>query len=156
MCLEISFSHFLHNNRGRKLTEVIQNAPSSDAIHAALRHARSAISVARGLAVVGNDHQYLKTKIYPSNKLAEKQQRFFSTKRKRNLQKKKPVISQSTIEELNKVDPEACALSALRKMALAMMEALLTGWSAVTAVWVHTLCDYVEDKANYVCCMCRS
>lgn len=99
MCLEISFSHFLHNNRGRELTEVIQNAPSSDAIHAALRHARSAISVARGLAVLGNDHQYLKTKIYPSNKLAEKQQRFFSTKRKRNLQKKKPVISQSTIEE---------------------------------------------------------
>lgn len=53
--------------------------------------------------MVGNDHQYLKTKIYPSNKLAEKRQCFFSTKRKRNLQKKKPVISQSTIEELNKV-----------------------------------------------------
>ena len=79
--------------------------------------------MARGLAVVGNDHQYLKTKIYPSNKLAEKRQRFFSTKRKRNLQKKKPVISQSTIEELNKVDPEVCALPALMKIALAMMEA---------------------------------
>ena len=122
VCLEISFSHFWRNNRGRELTEVIQNAPSSDAIHAALRHIRSAISVARGLAVVGNDHQYLKTKIYPSNKLAEKQQRFFSTKRKRNLQKKKPVTLQSTIEELNKVDSEVCALSALKKMALAMME----------------------------------
>ena len=72
--------------------------------------------------MVGNDHQYLKTKIYPSNKLAEKQQRFFSTKRKRNLQKKKPVTLQSTIEELNKVDSEVCALSALKKMALAMME----------------------------------
>lgn len=71
-----------------ELTEVIQNAPSSDAIHAALRYVRSAISVARGLAVVGNDHQYLKIKIYPSNKLAEKQQRFFSTKRNRKLQKK--------------------------------------------------------------------
>ena len=71
----------------------------------ALRHVRSAISVARGIAVVSTDHQYLKTKIYPSNKLSEKQQRFFSSKRKRKLQKKKSFIWQSTIEELNKVDP---------------------------------------------------
>ncbi|KAJ7381873.1 hypothetical protein OS493_038560 [Desmophyllum pertusum] len=24
------------------------------------------------------------------------------------------------------------------------------------SVWIHTLCDYVEDKTNYVCCMCRA
>lgn len=43
-------------------TEVSQNTLSSDAIHAALCHVRSAISVARGLHVIGNDHQYLNPK----------------------------------------------------------------------------------------------
>ena len=40
-----------------ELTDIIQCAPSSDTIHAAIRHVRSAISVARGLSVIGNDHE---------------------------------------------------------------------------------------------------
>ena len=22
--------------------------------------------------------------------------------------------------------------------------------------WVHEVCDYIDDKAKYICCMCRS
>ena len=40
-----------------ELTDIIQCAPSSDTIHAGIRHVRSAISVARGLPVIGTDHQ---------------------------------------------------------------------------------------------------
>ena len=60
----------------------------SDTIPAALRHVRSAISVARGLTVIGIDHQYLKMKYYPANKFTEKQKRFFLLKRKGKLKKR--------------------------------------------------------------------
>ena len=45
-----------------ELTDVLQKAPTRDTIHTALRHIPSAITVARGLSVIGKDHQYLKTK----------------------------------------------------------------------------------------------
>lgn len=51
-----------------ELTDVIQTAPSKDTVHTALRHIRSATAVAKGLSIIGNDHQYLKTKSFPPNK----------------------------------------------------------------------------------------
>ena len=63
-----------------ELTDVLQKAPTRDTIHTALHHIHSAIAVARGLSVIGNDPQYLKTKSYPPNKQAERQKQFFSTK----------------------------------------------------------------------------
>ena len=70
--------------------------------------------------------------------------------------KEKPVISQSTLEKLNKVDPEVCAFCFQEDGPGS--DGGLVDWVECSncAVWVHTLCDYVEDKANYVCCMCRS
>ena len=140
-----------------ELTDVIQSAPNSDTIHAALRHVRSAISVARGLTVIGSDHQYLKTKSYPANKLAEKQQRFFSTKTKRKIKEKSSVLSETTVQELNNIDPYVCAFCF--KEDPPSSDGLSTvDWIECgnCKVWVHTLCDYVEDNTNYVCCMCRT
>ena len=56
-----------------ELTDILQSAPSKDTIHSALRHIRAAKSVARGLAVIGTDHQYMQTRSFPPNKLAEKE-----------------------------------------------------------------------------------
>ena len=64
-----------------ELSDILQSAPSKDTVHAALRHIRAAKSVSRGLSVIGNDHQYVQTRSFPPNKLAEKQKRFFSTKK---------------------------------------------------------------------------
>ena len=139
-----------------ELTDVIQGAPNSDTIHAALRHVRSAISVARGLTVIGTDHQYLKMKYYPANKLAEKQKRFFSTKTKRKIKEKSSVLSQSTAQELSNVDPYVCAFCF--KVDPPSSDGSTVNWIECSncKVWVHTLSDYVEDNINYVCCMCRT
>ena len=56
-----------------ELTELLQQAPNKDTIHSALHHIRSAKSVARGLSIIGNNHHYLQTRSFPSNKLHEKQ-----------------------------------------------------------------------------------
>ena len=54
-----------------ELSELIQSAPTNDTINTTLKHIRSAISVAKGLSVIGSDHQYLKTQLFPPNKLYE-------------------------------------------------------------------------------------
>ena len=56
-----------------ELTDVIQTAPSKDTIYTALRHIHSTTAVAKCLSIIGNNHQYLKTKSFPPNKKAEKQ-----------------------------------------------------------------------------------
>ena len=53
------------------LSELIQSAPTKDTTDTTLKHIRSAISVAKGLSVIGSDHQYLKTQLFPPNKLYE-------------------------------------------------------------------------------------
>lgn len=50
-----------------ELTDVIQTAPSKDTVYTALRHIRSATAVAKGLSIIGNDHQYLVTKRQKNN-----------------------------------------------------------------------------------------
>ena len=50
-----------------ELTDVIQRAPSKETVYTALRHIRSATAVAKGLSIIGNNHQYLKTKSFPPN-----------------------------------------------------------------------------------------
>ena len=97
-----------------ELNDVIQMAPSKDTIHTALRHIRSATAVARGLSVIGNDHQNLQTTSYPPNKQAEKQRRFFSTKRKAKVVKKKAILSDATALELEETEPDVCALKQIQ------------------------------------------
>jgi len=75
-----------------ELTDVIQTALSKDTVYTALRHIRSATAVAKGLSIIGNDHQYVKTKSFPPNKKAEKQRRFFSAKRKARVVRKKALF----------------------------------------------------------------
>lgn len=65
-------------NQIAELSELIQSASTKDTTDTTLKHIRSAISVAKGLSVIGSDHQYLKTQLFPPNKLYEKQKRFFS------------------------------------------------------------------------------
>lgn len=110
-----------------ELTDVIQIAPNSDTVHAALRHVCLAISMARGLAVIGTGHQYLKTKSYPANKLVEKQKQFFSTKTKRNIKGKSSVLSESTVQELNNIDPYVCTFCFKEDPPSVMDWVLLTG-----------------------------
>ena len=69
-------------NQIAELSELIQSAPTKDTINTTMKHIRSAISVAKGLSVIQSDHQYLKTQLFPPNKLYEKQKRFFCTKKK--------------------------------------------------------------------------
>ena len=138
-----------------ELTDVIQSAPNSDTIHAALQHVRSAISVAKGLSVIGTDHHYLKTKSYPANKLAEKQKQFFSTKTKRKIKEKSSVLSESTVQELNNIDPYVCAFC-FREDPPSGDGLSTVDWIECgnCKVWVHTSCDYVEDSTKCVYCMC--
>ncbi len=134
-----------------ELTDVIQQAPNSDTIYAALRHVRSAISVARGLTVIGSDHQYLKTRSYPANKLAERQERFFSTKRKRKEKKKSAHLSESTVEELKNTEPHVCAFCFKESPPTSNgSDGSQIDWVECDncKVWVHSLCDYVEDKTS--------
>lgn len=92
-----------------ELTELIQQAPNKDTIYSALRHIRSAKSVAQGLSIIGNDHQYLQTRSFPSNKLHEKQKRFFSTRKKTKLERPRVTLSEGTRQELKDVEPRVCA-----------------------------------------------
>ena len=83
-------------NQIAELSELIQSAPTKDTINTTLKHIRSAISVAKGLSVIGSDHQYLKTQLFPPNKLYEKQKRFFSTKKKRKVHRERANLSDAT------------------------------------------------------------
>ena len=138
-----------------ELTEIIQTAPNGDTIHATLRHLRSAISVARELSVIGSDHQYLETKAYPPNKHSEKQMRFFATKKKRKVEKKNSVMSESTMQEINSTDPDVCGFCFREEPPNSNGDVVDWVECSHCKVWVHVLCDYVEDKTNYICCMCR-
>ena len=138
-----------------ELTDVIQVAPKSDNIHAALRHVRSVISVARGLTVIGTDHQYLKTKSYPANKLADKSD-FFSIKTKRKIKEKSSILSQSTVQELSNIDPYVCAFCFKEEPPSSDGSTITWIECSNCKVWVHTFCDYVEDNTNYVCYMWRT
>lgn len=139
-----------------ELTDVIQSAPNSDTIQTALRHVRSAISVARGLTVIGTDHQYLQTKSYPANKLSERQKRFFSTKRKRKMKEKNSLLSESTVQKLEDIVPYVCAFCFKEDPPNSDGDTIDWVECGHCRVWIHTLCDYVEEKTNYVCCMCRA
>ena len=105
-----------------ELTDVIQTAPSKDTVYTALRHIRSATAVAKGLSIIGNDHQYLKTKSFPLNKKAEKQPRFFSTKRKARMLFFL-TLQLKNCKKLNRM----FVLSALRKTHHALRRIPLTG-----------------------------
>jgi len=67
-----------------ELSDLIQSTPAKDTINTKLWRIRSAVSLAKGLSVTGSDHQYLKTKVFPANRLYEKQKRFFSNEKKRS------------------------------------------------------------------------
>lgn len=97
-----------------ELTDVIQTAPSKDTVYT------------KGLSIIGNDHQYLKTKSFPPNKKAEKQRRFFSTKRKARVVRKKALLSDTTAQELQKLN-QMFVLSALKKTHHALRRIPLTG-----------------------------
>ena len=92
-----------------ELTKLLQQAPNKDTIHSALRHIRSAKSVARGLSIIGNDHHYLQTRSFPSNKLHEKQKRFSSTKKKTKLERPRATLSDTTRQELEDIESHVCA-----------------------------------------------
>ena len=140
-----------------ELTDILQSAPSKDTIHSALRNIRAAKSVARGLAVIGTDHQYVQTRSFPPNKLAEKQKRFFSTRKKNKQQRPKITLSETTLQELEDIDPHVCAFCLKEDPPNCAEAPDLVDWveCGQCQVWVHTLCDYVEDYSNYICCMCR-
>ena len=65
-----------------ELSELIQSAPTKDTINTTLKHIRSAISVVKGLSVIGSDHQYLKTQLFPPNKLYEARALLFYKEKK--------------------------------------------------------------------------
>ena len=52
-----------------ELTEPFPQAPNKEMIHSVLCHIHSAKSVGRGLSIIGNDHHYLQTRSFSSNKL---------------------------------------------------------------------------------------
>ena len=134
-----------------KLTEIVQREPNGDTIHAALRHVRSAISVVRGLSVIGSDHQYLKTKAYPPNKHSEKTTAFLSVQCR-----KTPSCLNPLCREINSTDPDVCAFCFKEEPPSSNGDVVDWVECSHCKVWVHVLCDYVEDKSNYVCCMCSS
>ena len=120
---------------------------------AALRHVRSAISVTKGLTFTGNDHQYLKTKSYPASKLAERQKHFFSTKSKRKLKEKRSILSETTIEEVNNTVPLVCAFCLKEDPPISHGDIIDWVECGSCKVWVHTLCDHVEDNLT-ICAAC--
>ena len=65
-----------------ELSDLIQIAPTKDTINTTLKHIRSAVSVAKGLSVIGSDHQYLKTQLFPPNKLYEARALLFYKEKK--------------------------------------------------------------------------
>ena len=140
-----------------ELTELLQQAPNKDTIHLALRHIRSAKSVAWGLSIIGNDHHYLQTQSFPSSKLYEKQKRFFSTKKKTKLERPRATLSETTRQELEDIEPHVCAFCLKEDPRNCTDASELVDWieCGKCHVWVHTVCDYVEDYTNYMCCMCR-
>ena len=141
-----------------ELTELIRRAPNKDTIYSALRHIRSAKSVAQGLSIIGNDHQYLQTRSFPSNKLHEKQKRFFSTRKKMKLERPRVTLSEATRQELEDVEPHVCAFCLKEDPRNCAKDSPdLVDWieCGECHVWVHTVCDCVEDCTNYVCSMCR-
>ena len=138
-----------------ELSEVVQRAPNTDTLYAALRHIRSATSVAQGLSVIGNDHQYLQTRTYPSNKHSEKQKRFFSTKCKRKVKRPKISLSDSAAQQIDQTEPEVCAFCFKEDPPSKNSETVEWVECSACKVWVHTECDNIEDKDTYVCCMCR-
>ena len=138
-----------------ELTDVMQTAPSKDTVYTALRHIHSATTVAKGLAIIGNDHHYLKTKSFPPNKKAEKQRRFFSTKRKARVVRKKALLSETSAKELQEIEPDVCAFCLKEDPPYTEKEFVDRVECGSCQVWVHTLCDSVQDKSSYICFMCR-
>ena len=96
-------------NQIAELSELIQGAPTKDTINTTLKHTRPTISLAKGLSVIGSDHQYLKTQLFPPNKLYEKQKRFFSTKKKRKVHHERANLSDATAKELEDMEVQVCA-----------------------------------------------
>lgn len=145
-------------NQIAELTDLIQNAPTKDTIKTTLWHIRSAISVAKGLTVIGSDHQYLRTKLFPANKLYEKQKRFFSTKKKRKVERKKAKLSDATAKELEDTEVQVCAFCFKEIPPGVDQDTFEIEWieCETCKCWVHEICDHIPDKANYICCMCRT
>ena len=138
-----------------ELNDTIQQAPNGDTLHAALRHIHSALAVARGLTVIGNDHHYIQTRTIPANKHCENQKRFFSTKCKRKIKRPRISLSDKTAAEIDFTEPEICGFC---------FKEIPPGYNGETVdwvecslcrVWVHTNCDHVDDLNDYVCSMCR-
>ncbi|XP_014679733.1 PREDICTED: uncharacterized protein LOC106819642 [Priapulus caudatus] len=91
-----------------ELSDLIRQAPTRDTISSTLQHTRSAISVAKVLSVIGNDHHYLQTKSIPSNKLAEKQNNFLSTRKKKSVRHQMATMSDTTQTQLEEAGVEVC------------------------------------------------
>ena len=138
-----------------ELSDLIQSAPTKDTINTTLWHIRSAISVAKGLSVIGSDHQYLKTKAFPANKLYEKQKHFFSTKKKRKAQRKIAKLSDATAKQLEDAEVQVCAFCLKENPPGQDKDTFEWIECEKCKCWVHEVCDYIADKANYICCMCR-
>ena len=139
-----------------ELTDLIRQAPTKDTINSAMQHIRSAISVAKGLSVIGNDHHYLQTKLFPSNKLFEKQNSFLSTKKKRKVQHKMSKMSDSTQKEIEQANIRVCGFCFNEEPHGSNNEDVEWIECEKCKVWVHQSCDYIEDNNNYICCMCRT
>ena len=139
-----------------ELSELIQSAPTKDTINTTLKHIRSAISVAKGLSVIGSDHQYLKTQLFPPNKLYEKQKRFFSTKKKRKVHRERANLSDATAKELEDMEVQVCALCFKENPPGEDKDTFEWIECEKCQCWVHEVCDYIDDKANYICCMRHS
>lgn len=138
-----------------ELRQLIQSAPTKDTIkfNTTLKHIRSAISVAKGLSVIGSDHQYLKTQLFPPNKMYEKQKRFFSTKEKRKVHHERANLSDATAGGHG--SPSVCICF---KENPPGEDKDTFQWIECEKCqrWVHEVCDYINDKANYICCMCAA
>ena len=132
-------------NQIAELTDLIQSAPTKDT-NTTLWHIRSAISVAKGLSVFGSDHQYLKTKMFPANKLYEKQKCFFSTKKKRKAHCERAHLSDATAKELEDIEVQVCAFCLKEKPPGEDKDTFEWIECEKCKSWVHEVCDYIADK----------
>ena len=100
--------------------------------------------MAKGLSVIGSDHQYLKTQLFPPNKLYEKQKRFFSN------------LSDATAKELEDMEVQVGAFCFKENPPGEDKDTFEWIECEKCQCWVHEVCDYIDDKANYICCMRHS
>ena len=147
-----------------ELTDLLKNAPNVDVVQGILHHVNAAMSVGKGLSVVGTDHDYQTKRSFSSNKVFDTQARFYSTKKKRKKTKdslfKLPAKKEKTdlSARLDAIETKVCGICFKE---FDQGQGAIQDWRQCSKcfMWVHTGCDVliVEDsETEYLCLVCRS